>query len=136
RLQVRRDRPAKLLCRRQIGGGDLGDRAIHLGDRLLDDEVEQLLLAREVVVEAALEDADLLGDVADRGGMIPLGAEHLRRRRNDVVERRHYQVIPPVTLFRPPRAAVASSGCANSNWRTARANASLVARDPARARPS
>src|SRR6266478_3317681 len=31
----------------------------------------------------------------------------------------------------PPRAAVASSGCANSNWLTAPANASLVELDPA-----
>jgi hypothetical protein len=42
-----------------------------------------------MVVEAALEDADLLGDVAHRRGMIAFGAKYLRRRRNDVVERRH-----------------------------------------------
>src|SRR5271166_3498211 len=42
-----------------------------------------------MMVEAALEDADLLRDVAHRGRVIALGAKHLRRRGNDLVERRH-----------------------------------------------
>ena len=80
-----RDCPPQLFRGGPVGGGDLADRAVHLRDRLLDDEVQQVLLAVEMVVEAALEDADLFGNVTDRGGMIAFGPKHLRRCRNDVV---------------------------------------------------
>ena len=89
RFQMRRDRPTQLFRRCPLGGGDFADRAVHLRDRLLDHEIEKLFLAVEVVVEAALEDANLVGDVADSGGMIALGPKYLRRGRNDVFEGGH-----------------------------------------------
>ena len=61
------------------------------------DEVEQFFLAVEMVVEAAFENADFVGDVADGGGMIALGPKHLRRCRNDVVERSHQPVRWPTS---------------------------------------
>ena len=89
RFEVGEDGPAQLLGRRRLRGEDLADRLVELRDRFLDDEVEQLLLALEVVVEAALEDTDLVGDVLHGRGMVPFGLEDLRRRRDDLVELRH-----------------------------------------------
>src|SRR5262249_52684322 len=42
---------------------------------VLEDPREQILLGVDVVVEAALEDADLVGDVLDRRGRVALLVE-------------------------------------------------------------
>jgi hypothetical protein len=42
-----------------------------------------------VVVEAALQDADGVRDVLDRGGVIALRLKDLRRRRDDLLEVGH-----------------------------------------------
>src|SRR5215472_3452168 len=93
RFEMGRDRPPQLFRSRRFGRRDLGDRAVHLRNRLLDDEIEQRLLALEMMVEAALQDADLFGDIPDGGGMIALGPEHLRGCRNNVVKRGHRLVV-------------------------------------------
>src|SRR5271155_2075785 len=85
RLQMGGDRQLQLVGRSPVGGGDLRYFAVHLRDRFFDDEVEQLLFAVEVMVQASLEEPDLIGDVTDGGGVIALRAEHLGGRRNDVV---------------------------------------------------
>src|SRR5205823_2368012 len=84
-FEMGRDRPPQLFRGAPVGPGDLADRAEHLRDGFLDDEVEQFLLAVEMMVKAALQDADLVGDVADGGGVIALVPKHLRRCRNYVV---------------------------------------------------
>src|SRR5712691_1721122 len=88
-FQMGEDGPAQLFGRRRLGCEDLADRLVEPRDRLLDDEIEQLLLALEMVVEAALEDADLVGDVLHGRGVIALGLEHLRCRYDDLVKLRH-----------------------------------------------
>src|SRR5580704_12428427 len=114
-----RYRPPKLLGGCCISGSDLGDRPVHLRDRLLDDEVEQLLLAREMVVEAALQDTDLVGDVANGGGMVAFGPKYLGGRRNDVIKRDHSSLV----------SRSAGAGLALPRWPTFGANASAGAED-------
>jgi len=83
---VSQDRASELLSRRQLAGHDLGHPLVNPGNRFLDDQVEQVFLALEVMVEAALQDTDRVGDILDRGGVIALRLEHLRRRRDDFRE--------------------------------------------------
>src|SRR5919197_5838516 len=99
---MRQNRPPKLLGGGPLGGGNIGNRPIHLRYRLLDDEIEQVLLAVEMVVEAALQDADLVGDVAHCGRMIAFGPEHLRGGRNDVVECGHLRSSPAQPAWKVP----------------------------------
>ena len=54
------------------------------GALLLDDGLEQLLLALEVDVERALGDAGLAGDVAHAGGIEALRQEHAARAVDDL----------------------------------------------------
>src|SRR5262245_1250251 len=115
-FQMRQNRPPKLLSRCALGGGNVGNRPIHLRYRLLDDEIEQFLLAVEMVVEAALQDADRVGDVAHRGRVIAFGPEHLRGGRNYVVECGH--------LWSSPSSAGVES--ASSRWLAFPSDASLL----------
>jgi hypothetical protein len=89
RLQLCPDGAPKLFRGRQIAGRDVGHPFVEAGDGLLDDQVQQVFLALEVMVEAALEDPDRVGDILDRGGVIALGLKHLRRRRDDFFEIGH-----------------------------------------------
>jgi hypothetical protein len=60
-----------------------------IGDRLLvdvtDDLVEEVFLRPDVVVQAALEDPDLVGDVLDRGRLVSLLVEDAGRRLEDLL---------------------------------------------------
>src|SRR6185295_1943739 len=91
--------------RGQIAGHDLGGRLVVPGKRLLDDQVEQVFLALHVMVEAALQDPDRVGDVLDGGGVIALGLEDLRRRRDDLLEGGH---APPILAARMSLGATAT----------------------------
>jgi hypothetical protein len=50
-----------------------------------DDLVEKVFLRPDVVIEAALQDPDLVGDVLDRGGLVPLLVEDSCRRVEDLL---------------------------------------------------
>ena len=68
-----------------LAGSNLAHPAVHPRNRLLDDEVKQVVLALEMMAKGALEDPDSICDVLDGGGVIALPLKHPRRRRNDLL---------------------------------------------------
>ena len=67
--------------------------------RLVEDPEQQILLGVDVVVEAALEDAQLVGDVLDRGVRVAARVEDLRGGVQDLL-------IAAARTFGRPRGAV------------------------------
>jgi hypothetical protein len=71
---------AQLLTRRVARLLDAFDRLDQRAPRLAEDGAEHLLLRAEVVVQEAVRDARLLGDVADAARVVPLPGEDAHRR--------------------------------------------------------
>ena len=67
---------AQLLARRLVACLDRVDALEEHAPVLAEDRLEHLVLRREVVVEQAVRDARLLGDVADARGVEALAREH------------------------------------------------------------
>jgi len=82
---VREHEGAEPVERVPAGGVDLAQ----IGDRLFvnvaDDLVEEVFLRADVVVEAALQDPDLVGDVLDRRRLVPLLVEDAGGRLEDLL---------------------------------------------------
>ena len=78
-LDAAADHSAQPFVRRPVGRGSPGHRGLELAERLVERLGEQVLLARHVVVDRGLGDAQLLGDVADAGGVVPLAVEEVDR---------------------------------------------------------
>jgi hypothetical protein len=66
-------------------GDDLLEDRLDLFVHLLEDAEEQVFLGLDVVVEAALEDPELVGDVLDRGRRVPALVEDLGGGLDDLV---------------------------------------------------
>src|ERR1700687_2602699 len=75
---------AQALGRRRVAHGDRLELVDGAAQRALEEAREQLLLRADVVVEAAFEQADGLGDVLDARPVIALLAEDARRRGEDL----------------------------------------------------
>jgi hypothetical protein len=70
------DDPAELLVGRLVRCLDLLEALEELAPVLAEHRLEHLVLGREVVVEQAVRDARLLGDVAHARGVEPSSREH------------------------------------------------------------
>ena len=96
------DERAQLRHRRRLGG----DRLLDLLERLLvdaaEDLVEQVLLRVDVVVEAALEDPDAVGDILDRRRPVALLVKDAGGDVDDLLL---------ALLLAPPRARAVRSVC-------------------------
>ena len=67
--------PAQLLVGRLVGLLDPRETPEQLAPVLAEERREHLLLGGEVVVEQAVRDAGLLGDVADARGVVAVAGE-------------------------------------------------------------
>ena len=85
-------------------GGDRDGLVDQLVDQRLVDREEEVLLLAHVVVQARLADADRVGDVGHRGGVVAALAEDPRRRFDDVGDGRRWHAPP--WSSRPSRVAV------------------------------
>ncbi len=65
----------ELVARRLVGPLDAREGVQHLGPRVAEDRFQHLLLRGEVVVEEAVRDACLLGDVAHAAAVVALAGE-------------------------------------------------------------
>ena len=68
------------VARALVGLLDGAHRIEHVPPRLAEDRLEQLLLGAEVVVQQAVRDACLFGDVTDARGVVALAREHAHGR--------------------------------------------------------
>ena len=66
---------AQLLVGRLVGLLDACEALEQLAPVLAEERREHLVLGREVVVEQAVRDAGLLGDVTDAGGVVAVAGE-------------------------------------------------------------
>ena len=82
---------AQLLARRLVGLLDPAERLEHVAPRVAEDRLEHLVLRLEVVVEEAVRDAGLLGDVADAARVVAAAREHADGGVED---------LPPLLLLR------------------------------------
>ncbi len=73
----------ELLARRDRPRVDLVDRREHQLPALEEERVEHLVLGLEVVVDEAVGDAGLVGDVRDAAGVEALAREHAHGRVED-----------------------------------------------------
>src|SRR5919199_6323771 len=71
-----------------------------LADGLFRHQVEQLLLALDMVVETPLEHAHFVGDILDRGRMVALLFEQLGCSRDDLLRARraHALILWPIAV--------------------------------------
>ena len=76
RAQQRLRNRAELLQRRLTGRLDPGECLQEVAPVFAEDRLEHLLLGGEVVVEEAVRDPRLLGDVADAARVVALRREH------------------------------------------------------------
>ena len=74
---------AQLLAGRLARLLDALTRSTSTVPRLAEDRLQHLVLRREVVVEEAVRDARLLGDVADARRVVALAREHTHGRVED-----------------------------------------------------
>jgi AcrR family transcriptional regulator len=82
------DRVERPLVGGQLVGSDAGDDRRDRVEDAVDGGAEQLVLAREVVVDGGHDDVGLLGDVADRRVDVSLAGEEADRRVDHVVAAR------------------------------------------------
>src|SRR5262249_61777614 len=75
--------PGEPFARRLVGLLDRAHRIEHLAPGLAEDRLEQLVLRAEVVVQQAVRDPGLLGDVSDARLVIPLPREDTHGRVED-----------------------------------------------------
>jgi hypothetical protein len=79
---------AQLLHRRRLGGDDLARPRQQRFQQLVADRDQQVVLALDVVVEAAGGEAGRLGQLAHRGRVVAALGEQLRRRRHHLAAAR------------------------------------------------
>ncbi len=100
----------ELLAGSLAAGHELLQLHHDLGELLAGHEPEQRRLAADVVVEAALQDAELLRDVLDAGAVVALLREHLRGGVDDLLPAANLGHVPHPPLPRPDgdRASIAA----------------------------
>ena len=125
----RRDR-AELLAHRDRLRVDLADQLEHHVPALEEQRVEHLVLGGEVVVDEAVGDAGLVGDVRHAAGVEALAREHPHRRVQDqpalVRRARARGRMRARLLMRPPRPASDRPGAAIGERGQARADLPLA----------
>ena len=90
----------------RVGGGGLDrvERGGELAERLVQRSLEEVLLARHVVVDRRLGEAELAGEVAHAGGVVALAVEELDRDPEDGL----LVVARPAAARRPTSSAPGS----------------------------
>ena len=80
-------------------GGDRDEAGPEVLDRLVHDLVEAVLLRLEVVVERRGSDADVVRDVGPLRVLVPVPAEALRGRGEDLLPLAPSAVAAPISSF-------------------------------------
>ena len=103
---------SQLLAHRDRPRVDLADQLEHHVPALEEQRVEHLVLGGEVVVDEAVGDAGLVGDVRDAAGVKALAREHAHGGVED-----HAGACPPAPWRGAPEIALALTATTSSGQR-------------------